>query len=188
MTGGAILEICRQTPILSARKTRKRLNVKISLCEPTSKGCVVKLLCRKTICFSKSVEMHDIVIGLVINIWEFGFVYIQINNFRAWPGKLTTGLGGVTLATYENGKVYRGIGLSNNIIGTYENGTIYRWGMINTAIGEYKNGSIYQWGFLKTPIGSYANDTVYRGSSKVWNKLEHCSCKKEHDKKASKEA
>ena len=83
MTGAAILEICRRTPILSARKTRKRLNVKISLCEPTSKGCVVKLLCRKTICFSKSVEMHDIVIGLVINIWEFGFVYIQNNNFRA---------------------------------------------------------------------------------------------------------
>ena len=35
----------------------------------------IKRLCRKTICFSKSVEMHDIVIGLVINIWEFGFVY-----------------------------------------------------------------------------------------------------------------
>jgi len=34
---------CRQTPILSARKTRKRLNVKISLYEPTLKGCVVKL-------------------------------------------------------------------------------------------------------------------------------------------------
>jgi len=43
----------------------------------------IKRLCRKTICFSKSVEMHDIVIGLVINIWEFGFVYIQNNNFRA---------------------------------------------------------------------------------------------------------
>jgi len=43
----------------------------------------IKRLRRKTICFSKSVEMHDIVIGLVINIWEFGFVYIQNNNFRA---------------------------------------------------------------------------------------------------------
>ena len=32
----------------------------------------IKRLCRKTICYSKSVEMHDIVIGLVINILEFG--------------------------------------------------------------------------------------------------------------------
>ena len=33
----------------------------------------IKRLCRKTICFSKSVQMHDIVIGLVINILEFGW-------------------------------------------------------------------------------------------------------------------
>ena len=33
----------------------------------------IKRLCRKTICFSKSVKMHDIVIGLVINILEFGW-------------------------------------------------------------------------------------------------------------------
>ena len=33
----------------------------------------IKRLCRKTICFSKSVHMHDIVIGLVINILEFGW-------------------------------------------------------------------------------------------------------------------
>ena len=32
----------------------------------------IKRLCRKTICYSKSVVMHDIVIGLVINILEFG--------------------------------------------------------------------------------------------------------------------
>jgi insertion element IS1 protein InsB len=32
----------------------------------------IKRLCRKTICFSKSILMHDIVIGLVINILEFG--------------------------------------------------------------------------------------------------------------------
>ena len=32
----------------------------------------IKRLCRKTICYSKSVTMHDIVIGLVINILEFG--------------------------------------------------------------------------------------------------------------------
>ena len=35
----------------------------------------IKRLNRKTICFSKSVEMHDIVIGLVINILEFGLYF-----------------------------------------------------------------------------------------------------------------
>lgn len=33
----------------------------------------IKRLARKTICFSKSIVMHDIVIGLVINILEFGW-------------------------------------------------------------------------------------------------------------------
>ena len=33
----------------------------------------IKRLTRKTICFSKTIEMHDIVIGLVINILEFGW-------------------------------------------------------------------------------------------------------------------
>ena len=33
----------------------------------------IKRLTRKTICFSKTSEMHDIVIGLVINILEFGW-------------------------------------------------------------------------------------------------------------------
>ena len=32
----------------------------------------IKRLTRKTICFSKSVKMHDIVIGLLINKVEFG--------------------------------------------------------------------------------------------------------------------
>ncbi|MBF0175492.1 MAG: IS1 family transposase, partial [Magnetococcales bacterium] len=32
----------------------------------------IKRLTRKTICFSKSVHMHDIVIGLFINRFEFG--------------------------------------------------------------------------------------------------------------------
>jgi len=32
----------------------------------------IKRLCRRTICFSKSVAMRDIVVGLVINILEFG--------------------------------------------------------------------------------------------------------------------
>ena len=33
----------------------------------------IKRLTRKTICFSKTQEMHDIIIGLVINILEFGW-------------------------------------------------------------------------------------------------------------------
>lgn len=32
----------------------------------------IKRLVRKTICFSKSIEMHDTVIGLFINRYEFG--------------------------------------------------------------------------------------------------------------------
>ncbi|MFZ8988622.1 MAG: IS1 family transposase [Methylophilaceae bacterium] len=32
----------------------------------------IKRLCRKTICFSKSELMHDTVIGLFINRYEFG--------------------------------------------------------------------------------------------------------------------
>jgi insertion element IS1 protein InsB len=32
----------------------------------------IKRLVRKTICFSKSIQMHDIVIGLFINRYEFG--------------------------------------------------------------------------------------------------------------------
>ena len=32
----------------------------------------IKRLVRKTICFSKSVQMHDIVIGLFVNRYEFG--------------------------------------------------------------------------------------------------------------------
>jgi insertion element IS1 protein InsB len=32
----------------------------------------IKRLARKTICFSKSVLMHDVVIGLFINRFEFG--------------------------------------------------------------------------------------------------------------------
>ena len=41
----------------------------------------IKRLCRKTICFSKSVQMHDIVVGLVINILEFGWSFS--NPFHA---------------------------------------------------------------------------------------------------------
>ena len=32
----------------------------------------IKRLTRKTICFSKSIQMHDLVIGLVVNWYEFG--------------------------------------------------------------------------------------------------------------------
>ncbi|NEW60724.1 transposase, partial [Sulfurovum sp. bin170] len=34
----------------------------------------VNRLTRKTICFSKSIKMHDIVIGLLINILDFGLL------------------------------------------------------------------------------------------------------------------
>jgi insertion element IS1 protein InsB len=34
----------------------------------------IKRLTRKTICFSKSIQMHDLVIGLFVNRFEFGLV------------------------------------------------------------------------------------------------------------------
>jgi insertion element IS1 protein InsB len=34
----------------------------------------IKRLVRKTICFSQSIAMHDIVVGLVINRYEFGLL------------------------------------------------------------------------------------------------------------------
>jgi insertion element IS1 protein InsB len=40
----------------------------------------IKRLCRKTICFSKSQIMHDTVIGLVINILEFGLCVGSLFN------------------------------------------------------------------------------------------------------------
>lgn len=40
----------------------------------------IKRLARRTICFSKSVKMHDIVIGLVINFIEFSFFHILIDK------------------------------------------------------------------------------------------------------------
>jgi len=42
----------------------------------------IKRLARKTICFSKSGKMHDIVIGLVINILAFGLYFG--NHFHAF--------------------------------------------------------------------------------------------------------
>lgn len=42
----------------------------------------IKRLCRKTICFSKSETMHDTVIGLVINILDFGWTYTPFNSCR----------------------------------------------------------------------------------------------------------
>jgi insertion element IS1 protein InsB len=42
----------------------------------------IKRLCRKTICFSKSTKMHDIVSGLVINILEFGWCLKSLNQLN----------------------------------------------------------------------------------------------------------
>jgi insertion element IS1 protein InsB len=47
----------------------------------------IKRLCRKTICYSRCKDMHDIVIGLVINILEFGAeVKRLVSRFGTWPG------------------------------------------------------------------------------------------------------
>ena len=41
----------------------------------------IKRLCRKTICYSKCVTMHDIVVGLVINILEFGLKVDRVFDY-----------------------------------------------------------------------------------------------------------
>jgi insertion element IS1 protein InsB len=44
----------------------------------------VKRLAGKTICFSRSDIMHDIVIGLVINVLEFGLTaHMALHGFKA---------------------------------------------------------------------------------------------------------
>ena len=47
----------------------------------------IKRLARKTICFSKSVFMHDTVIGLFVNRYEFGTpIYLpSLNNLSTRP-------------------------------------------------------------------------------------------------------
>ena len=43
----------------------------------------LKRLARKTICLSKSLHMHKIMIGLLINVLEFGCVlFLQSNNLK----------------------------------------------------------------------------------------------------------
>jgi len=49
-----------------ANDTHNRSSASISIAHPD------KRLARKTICFSKSIQMRDIVIGLCINRYEFG--------------------------------------------------------------------------------------------------------------------
>jgi hypothetical protein len=45
----------------------------------------IKRLTRKTICFSKSILMHNIVVGLFINRFEFGFPDSLINKTGTPP-------------------------------------------------------------------------------------------------------
>ena len=42
----------------------------------------IKRLRRKSICFSNSVTMHDVVFGLTIYIWKFGLIYNANNSWR----------------------------------------------------------------------------------------------------------
>jgi insertion element IS1 protein InsB len=49
----------------------KRHTQRIERKHLTLRTCIKRLV-RKTICFSKSIEMHDIVIGLYVNRCEFG--------------------------------------------------------------------------------------------------------------------
>ena len=56
-----------------AHQTDKRKTQKIER-EHLTLRTRIKRLVRKTICFSRSTQMHDIVIGLFINRYEFGLL------------------------------------------------------------------------------------------------------------------
>ena len=56
---------------MSTRREGKRNTQKIERQHLTLRTRI-KRLTRQTICFSKSVQMHDIVIGLCVNRYEFG--------------------------------------------------------------------------------------------------------------------
>ena len=49
----------------------KRNTQKIERKHLTLRTCIKRLV-RKTICFSKSIQMHDLVIGLFVNRYAFG--------------------------------------------------------------------------------------------------------------------
>ena len=53
----------------------------------------MKRLVRRTICFSKTERMHDLVIGLFINRYEFGLLLsCQINRFETSSKMAKTGI------------------------------------------------------------------------------------------------
>ena len=58
--------------IASAKHTISKKNTQAIERKNLTLRTRIKRLCRKTICYSKSEFMHDTVIGLVINIIEFG--------------------------------------------------------------------------------------------------------------------
>jgi insertion element IS1 protein InsB len=55
-----------ETPVIGKRHTQRIERQHLTL------RTRIKRLVRKTICFSKSTQMHDIVIGLFVNRYEFG--------------------------------------------------------------------------------------------------------------------
>jgi len=66
MPAGQLLQAANQLHVPGKRNTqqieRKHLTFRTR----------IKRLARKTICFSKSTQMHDLVIGLFVNRYEFG--------------------------------------------------------------------------------------------------------------------
>jgi IS1 family transposase len=68
-------ELCNRTPIAAiwSQPTRQTLYLTQQLeCKYLTLRTRIKRLVRKTICFSMTIEMHDTVIGLFINRYEFG--------------------------------------------------------------------------------------------------------------------
>jgi len=65
---------CQRNIAPGQHAARKKHTQAIKRENPTL-GTRIKRLWRRTICFSKSIAMHDIVVGLVINILEFGWCF-----------------------------------------------------------------------------------------------------------------
>lgn len=89
------------------------------------------------------------------------FFSTQIGSFENGTVYKGLGIGRTAIGEYKHGSIYDGIGCFNRIVGTYSNGDIYEGdGPCRTLIGFCKNGDIYKGVsmFYATQIGQYDGD------------------------------
>ena len=66
-----MFQICGSATLIARENYQKENTQKIES-KPINLRTRIKRLVRRTICFSKTERMHDLVIGLFINRYEFG--------------------------------------------------------------------------------------------------------------------